>query len=290
MSDDLTWIRETTGAAVVTRGARIQTLWRGYGEIHRARLDDRDVVVKSVKAPAHASDDASHARKVRSYEVELAWYRTFASQCDDACRVPRLIAARPGLLVMEDLDAAGFPDRRGDLAPCVAWLAALHARFLGVAPVGLWEVGTYWHLGTRREELAAIDDDAIREAAPILDQRLRAARFQTLVHGDAKLANFCFGRASVAAVDFQYVGGGCGVRDVAYLLAGEPDEARHLDAYFDRLRSALGDRGGEVEAEWRALYPIAAADFYRFLAGWAKDHWRSDAHGQRVMRQVLAAL
>jgi hypothetical protein len=290
MSDDLTWIRDTTGAAVVSRRARLQSLWRGYGEIYRARLDDRDVVVKSVSAPARVDDDASHARKVRSYEVELEWYRTYSARCDDSCRVPGLVAARPGLLVMEDLDAAGFGGRRGDLSPCIAWLAAFHARFLGTAPVGLWEIGTYWHLETRREELAAIDDDAIREAAPVLDQRLRAAKFQTLVHGDAKLANFCFGRTSVAAVDFQYVGGGCGVRDVAYLLSGEPDEARYLDAYFDHLGRALGSRAHAVETEWRALYPIAAADFHRFIAGWAKDHWRRDARGQRSMRSVLASL
>jgi hypothetical protein len=289
--DDLTWIREATGAAVVTRGARIQSLWRGYGEIYRVRLDDRPAVVKSVSAPMRShDDDPSHARKVRSYEVELEWYRAYASRCGESCRVPRFIAGRPGLFVLEDLDAAGFSGRRGDLDRCIAWLAAFHARFLRVAPAGLWEVGTYWHLETRQEELASIDDAEIRAAAPILDRKLREATFQTIVHGDAKLANFCFSRTSVAAVDFQYVGGGCGVRDVAYLLSGEPDEARHLDAYFAHLRGALGDRAGEVEREWRALYPIAAADFYRFLAGWSKEHWRSDAHGQRVMRDVLRSL
>ena len=77
MTDDLDSIRDATGAAVVTRGARIQSLWRGYGEIHRVRLDGREAVVKSVTAPARADDDASHARKVRSYEVELEWYRAY---------------------------------------------------------------------------------------------------------------------------------------------------------------------------------------------------------------------
>ncbi len=282
----LEWIREATGARTVERRERIQPLWRGYGEIYRVRLDDRTAVVKSVQPPAH-DNDASHARKVRSYEVELEFYRRYAPRCDDSCRVAALLAGKPGLFVFEDLDAAGFTGRNGDLDRCVAWLAAFHARFLGVAPHGLWETGTYFHLETRRDELARIDDPTLREAAPLLDRKLRNAQYQTLVHGDAKPANFCFGKASVAAVDFQYVGGGCGVRDLAYLLSGEPDEDRLVDAYFTELRRAVGDA---VEREWRALYPIAAADFYRFLAGWAKEHFARDRHGQRVLRDVLAAL
>ena len=182
--------------------------------------------------------------------METTWYRTLASRCDDACRVPRLVDARSSnedwLIALEDIDAAGFPERRRDPGPvgmdaCLRWLAAFHARFLGVAPDGLWKHGTYWHLATRQEELAAIEDPELRAAAPQLDQRLRACVFQTLVHGDAKPANFCFARGggSVAAVDFQYVGGGCGMKDVAYLLSDEPGEQRWLDGYFGHLRRAL---------------------------------------------------
>ena len=70
---------------------------------------------------------------------------------------------------------------------------------------------------------------------------------------------------AVAAVDFQYVGGGCGVKDVVYLLGCLPDRllaARAdalLDDYFRALRAALRRRdpaldGAAVEAAWRALY------------------------------------
>lgn len=322
MNDELRWMAEATGAESASKGERIQSLWSGYGELFRVSLrraaDDArpsSAIVKWVKPPARdRGGDRSHARKCRSYEVETTWYRTFAARCDERCRVARLYGSRAAeprqqVLLLEDLDASGFPDRRrapkaADLDLCLAWLAEFHALFMGVSPAGLWNTGTYWHLATRPDELAAIDDGALREAAPIIDDKLRRAAFQTLVHGDAKMANFCFARESdggtppVAAVDFQYVGGGCGMKDVAYLLTGdagsEDAEQRHLDTYFRHLRAAITRRTAmDVEAlerEWRALYPIACADFYRFLAGWAKSHWNHDLHGQRVVRNVLRAL
>lgn len=308
------FVAEAAGATRVRRAERIQSLWSGYGELLRADVEGaprRSVIVKWVRPPSGALESAlSDARKRRSYEVETTFYRRYAARCSDACRVPRLLASRGAgaerLLVLEDLDAAGYAERRrapqpGDLDACLSWLAAFHATFLGTEPDGLWEMGTYWHLATRPDELAAIDDDELREAAPILDQKLEASTVKTLVHGDAKLANFCFApeEEAVAAVDFQYTGGGCGVKDVAYLLCraveGEEAEERHLDGYFRALRAALVERGAaagfdELEAEWRALYPIAWADYHRFIAGWAKARWRSDARAQRRVRQVLRTL
>lgn len=316
-SDNLDWIAEATGAASAGQGQHIQTLWGGYGELFRVELAGASVtsaVVKWVKPPArprNVTDEISHARKCRSYEVETAWYRGLAARCDETCRVASLLGVRSIgdeiMLVLEDLDAARFSERcraprRHELELCLGWLASFHARFLGVEPRGLWPVGTYWQLATRPQELRAIDDQALREAAPRLDARLNGCTFQTLVHGDAKLANFCFTPQStaVAAVDFQYVGGGCGIKDVAYLLTGdagsEAAEQRALDSYFRALRTSLAMLGrtdpdiAAVEREWRALYPIACADFYRFLAGWAKPHWHHDSHGQRLVRSVLRSL
>ena len=286
MNDDvLSWVAETTGATRARRGERVQSLWGGYGELCKVHLsghERRSVVLKCVQPPALSGreSDRSHRRKCRSYDVETAFYRSFAARCDDTCRVPALLGSRTGKnewwLLLEDLDDAGFGERRrhpsaAELDACLAWLAAFHARFLGVAPTGLWSTGTYWHLATRPDELAKIRDAAVRDAAPGLDRALRECRFQTLVHGDAKPANFCFaprGRG-VAAVDFQYVGGGCGMKDVAYLLHGEPN-ARPLDGYFATLRGALAPEvdADALEREWRALYPVAHADFERFLAGW----------------------
>lgn len=311
-------VRQVTGAASAVPGAVIQSLWSGYGEIVRFRLEGAAVpsaILKHVRFPSEVNhprgwhNDRSHRRKVRSYEVEMAWYRDWSGRCDEHCRVPCCYAAESigeeHLIVLEDLDAAGFPIRKGNLdrngvQRCLAWLAHLHATFLGKTPEGLWPVGSYWHLATRPDEWKAIKDLSIRKAAAPIDAALNACRHQTIIHGDAKVANFCFSGDGkrVAAVDFQYVGGGCGMKDVAYLLGSCLDEyqqehwkAELLDFYFDELRSALQEKEkGSVcdalEEEWRALFPVAQADFYRFLVGWMPTHWKIHDYSQRVAIEV----
>jgi Phosphotransferase enzyme family len=308
-------IRRVTGAESVTLGERVQSLWGGYGELWRAELrqggDASNVVVKHVQPPP---DDGSrsHRRKLRSYEVERAFYRSYAARCAElpSCRVPRLLHASSedggALLVLEDLDTAGFPVRRGHAgAPYIAaglrWLATFHARFLGTAPDGLWKVGTYWQLATRPDELTAMKHPALREAAPRIDASLNAARFKTLVHGDAKLENVCFATDGheVALVDFQYVGGGVGVKDVAYFLSSclAPRECSaavpsYLDDYFNELGCAVRANGSSadvaaLEREWRELFPLAWADFYRFLLGWAPRQYDGDSYSEELTREVL---
>jgi hypothetical protein len=315
MPDELAWIAAVSGARAARRGERIQSLWSGYGELFRVALEGgprASAVVKWARAPGGSRHDLADARKRRSYAVEQAFYGGVAARCDHRCRVPALLGSRERdgewILVLEDLDAAGFAERRRHLATealgaCLRWLAELHARFLGEQPAGLWSTGTYWHLGTRQEELARIADSELRAAAPLVDRHLDAAAFRTVVHGDAKEANFCFapGGTDVAAVDFQYAGGGCGMKDVAYLLHGREDEPEdgiahaHLDIYFRHLRAALDRRRDPIDAdalenEWRRLYPVARLDFCRFLAGWAPEHWARDARGQRFVRRALRDL
>lgn len=269
-----------TGARAARITERVQSLWSGYGEIVRVALDGGiapTAIVKHVQPPA-TRNTISDARKRRSYDVEQRFYRDFAPRCE--VRVAALYGshaeAGEWLFVLEDLDAAGFGERHDDargatLDACLAWLAGFHARFLGDPGDGLWPVGTYWHLATRRDELSAIKDRYLRSHADEIDARLSAARFQTVLHGDPKEANFCFGRERVAAVDFQYAGRGCAMRDVAYLLHGHGDARAHLDTYFGHLATGLApELAAAVEAEWRALYDDARLDFERFLAGWLK--------------------
>lgn len=275
----LEWVRDAMHARSARRVERVQELWAGYGEVVRVALDGAavpTVIVKHVAPPAAAGRTLSDLRKRRSYDVEQAFYARYAPRCDESCRVARAFASRrepdAWWLVLEDLDAAGYSARRDPatgvaLEACLAWLAGFHARFLDDAGNGLWPEGTYWHLATRLDELAI---DPARAHA--LDAALRGARFQTVLHGDAKEANFCFtpDLRRAAAVDLQYAGRGCGMKDVAYLLHGHRDEERHLDAYFERLRAALPLTVDPValEREWRTLFPTAQQDFARFLAGW----------------------
>ena len=282
----------------------LRPLWAGFGELLRVQTHGATTIVKVSRAPAGAGRSFGDRRKLRSYEVELAFYRDFAPR--SPARIARCLGhhAEPErtLLVLEDLDASGFSERRdvsmtsAERTACLHWLADLHAAFLGEAPRALWDEGSYWHLATRSDELARTADRRLVAAAPVLDAKLATARHRTIVHGDAKEENFCFtADARVAAVDFQYAGGGVGVRDVAYLLTGlgEVDEERGLEAYFARLGSQLRQRGVDasaVVAEWRDLYPIAWLDFQRFLAGWAPHHPLRDEATERRISHLLAAL
>ena len=314
-------VLRATGATALAAVEPLQSLWSGYGQIVRCHLEGapdqlRSVVVKHVRWPTTGSHprgwntDHSHARKVRSYEVETAWYGRYAQHCNGDCRVPACLALETlgdeVFMVLEDLDASGFHLRREsardeDLAAGLTWLAHFHATFMQQSPMGLWETGTYWHLATRPDELVQLDDVALKAAAPELDQALAASPYQTFVHGDAKLANFCFGiDGGIAAVDFQYVGGGCGIKDVAYFIGSclsedecESEDAALLDTYFDTLREAVAQRDGtldvaRLEESWRSLYPVAWTDFYRFLRGWSPGHWKIHRYSERLAREVLA--
>lgn len=269
------------------------------------------VVVKHVqlptanKHPRGWNTDIGHRRKVKSYDVETAWYEHYSK--DSAARLPHCLAIERHegevLMVLEDLNTAGFPLRKhsvawDEIAECLAWLAKFHASYLDQRPAKLWDLGTYWHLATRPDELAALQDGRLREAAPLIDEKLNSCKYKTFVHGDAKLANFCFAEAGkVAGVDFQYVGGGCGMKDVAYFIGSCLDErdcerleAQLLDTYFAHLQEALEIRNDALEIEWRSLYRVAWADFHRFLKGWNPGHWKLNSYSERITTEVIENL
>ena len=307
-------ILQITGASSLSEQETIQELWSGYGKIVRIGLENatvESVVVKRVQLPTNSkhprgwNSDIGHHRKVKSYKVETTWYETYSKK--SAARLPVCLAIETQenevVMVLEDLDAAGYPLRKTvvtwkEIQACLAWLAKFHASYMGNQPKGLWKVGTYWHLETRPEELAALHDDRLRDAAGAIDDKLNACQYKTFVHGDAKLANFCFSKdGQVAGVDFQYVGGGCGMKDVAYLIGSclnekecERLEPQILDTYFHYLHHELGETNAALETEWRPLYRVAWADFHRFLKGWSPEHWKINSYSERITTEVINGL
>ncbi|MCM8542905.1 MAG: ecdysteroid 22-kinase family protein [Lentisphaeraceae bacterium] len=315
-------IKEATGADDIFEIEMIQSLWSGYGKILRFSLKGSNretVVVKHVKLPDSSSHprgwntDISHQRKLKSYQVETAFYENWASECNASCPVPKCLAVESQenetLMVLEDLDASGYPSRKSyvsqnEISACISWLANFHATYMNKKPADLWETGTYWHLETRPDELKVLDDLKLKQAAQAIDDKLKASPFQTFVHGDAKLANFCFSEdgKKVAAVDFQYVGGGCGMKDLAYFVGSCLDESecermetKILDQYFDCLQKAVAVQNSEIdftelEKDWRSLYPYAWTDFHRFLKGWSPGHWKINTYSERLTKEVIKEL
>ncbi|MFT2099754.1 phosphotransferase [Marinomonas sp. 2405UD66-6] len=323
------FIKRALNASLVTRTETIQGLWSGYGEIIRFSVDRSDiaksVVLKSIQFgqiqnhPRGWKSSFAHDRKVKSYKVEANWYQEWSAACTEHERLPKLLASfyQEGetFLLLEDLDAAGF-GRRCDFLSVeestivINWLASFHARFLQTEvredwPEGLWARGTYWHLATRPDEWKSMSEGELKEQAGSIDKTIDQACYQTLVHGDAKLANFCFSDdlTSAAAVDFQYVGRGIGVQDLAYFLGScfsESELNEHLDylleLYFSELSRCIlatgesPDTAEAVASEWHGLFSIAWADFHRFILGWSPTHKKNTLFSRKMTEQALSQL
>lgn len=301
----------------------IQPLWNNYGTLSRVYLQGGNypsVIVKHIQIPEAAAhpkgftSDISKERKIKSYQVETHWYQHQNKELGEHAPTPRCLDAFDNghelFLLLEDLETRGFVDvlyntSWDEITVVLHWLAHFHSQFMGTSAEGLWPTGTYWHLATRPEELSNITGTRLHRFASLLDARLRCGDFQTLVHGDAKLANFLFSkdRLEVAAVDFQYVGQGCAMKDVAYFIGSclsgpdcERQESKILDIYFTKLRSCLPSQvdAEAVEKEWRTLYPLAWADFERFMTGWSPQHRKltpySDATTERALNHITEEL
>ncbi|MEH6394903.1 phosphotransferase [Pseudoalteromonas sp.] len=277
----------------------ITALWSGCGEIVRCRLDGNACVIKAISVPDHinhpriSQTEFAINRKRYSYEVEFHWYQHYA---------PHLPAQAPALncydtlehrqqkvMVFADYSAAGFTNAQVNhqhIAAILKWLGYFHAFHFQVKPDGLWQQGSYWHLATRPDEYEKMADTAIKHHADDIDKTLRACHYQTLIHGDAKLANFAVNSSTmeVLGYDFQYVGAGIGVVDVMYFLGSCLTEQQlddtaddYLADYFQHFSNAMRAFGNNeytaaVINAWQSLWPVAWADFYRFLMGWSPEH------------------
>lgn len=317
---DKDFICQQIGATTILNQTLIQKLWSDYGVLLKLQTSSptlQNVIVKKISLPKiqnHSrgwNTDISHQRKIKSYQVETNFYQHYNEHSSTHCYYPKYLGSRNSqnetLIILEDLDALGF-NKRCDLLSfdqakiCIKWLAHFHGKFLNTTPNGLWDTGTYWHLATRLDELEAINDPVLKKAAPLIDQKLNQCEFKTIVHGDAKVANFCFSKNAVAAVDFQYVGGGCGMKDLAYFLGStlsdeeiKNHEQEILDFYFCELEKSMAlnkknQSFQKIKTEWLELYPFAWADFHRFLEGWRPGHWKLGPYSSAQLSTVLNKL
>jgi hypothetical protein len=332
-------IREHFNDPQLIKQATLQRLWSDYGEIARYYSPKlaRTMIVKHVAPPSDVHhprgwhSNVGHQRKVHSYRVEAAFYQSYSMCCDDTCYVPQFISlvknshqSEQQTLILEDLEATGFNKvyrtlNVSQIKAVLSWLAHFHGRFLAIDTSGLWPIGTYWHFGTRQAEYQVMPNSGLKENALLIANTLENVRFKTLLHGDAKVANFCFSQSdSVAAVDFQYVGRGVGVKDLMYFLGSCLNDqqlcAQHNDYvnyYFEILKNVLCQQSNasytdkittvqksdtidlwfiELEREWRALIPFAWADFNRFLQGWSMEHPKINDFMYAQTERVLTTL
>lgn len=294
----------------------VQRLWKNYGGLYRVKTHKKNYIIKLIQKSiseitfSNQASQYAHLRKVKSYQVETSFYKNYKEHQPYA-RTANFITANQtrnlSYIVLEDLSSIGYVMRKklnlSEIQKCIEWLAQFHMCYLYNKIENLWPTGTYWHLETRPFEYEALqNNDGLKEYAHIVDQELQQCPYQTIVHGDAKSQNFLFldhnkldGKNKVCAVDFQYVGGGVGIKDVVYFLSSVFNESelyQHengiLDLYFKKL-STLGCNS-ELIQSWRKLYSYAWFDYYRFLAGSSPQHYKINHYIKNQTQKVIDAI
>lgn len=298
---------------------RLCSLWSNYGQIRRITFPPpatpSTIILKFIDPPLRTRASESDSRKTLSYRAERYFYTHLSQLLPEDVKAPHNYAVtHPNwahrTLLLEDL-GPGYPRnpaRRTALSmkeveTTLHWLAGFHATFwesrnlaVKATPTipppsrssqdaeGVWEMGSYWYLDTRREEFAEISDEDsfIIPWAEKLQSKLcdPSQPGRTLLHGDLKGANIAFTEdgSSCAVYDFQYIGKGLGVVDLVYFLgtsvgervmADEGERERLLGVYYEELRRRLGrEEEGYTRKVFRRQLEWAMADWYRFMAGW----------------------
>lgn len=162
---------------------------------------------------------------------------------------------------------------------------------------GLWQQGGYHYLATRQFELASIDPHTdpwgqlgLHTASDLplaidwcLNNPADRSRL-SLIHGDVKAANMAFSRntSKMAMYDFQYVGIGLGVQDLAkFLTTSIPSrylnsadgERQLLKTYHSFLLKRLPKDAKYEFEELVKDWELALVSWVRFLAGWSGGFW-----------------
>ena len=289
---------------------KISSLWSGHGQIARIKLQQSQlgleyVVIKQAQLqqqqrhPRGWNSELALKRKQRSYDNEVLWYQQYNRFSDPHWRTPHCLGSEQQgsqwLMLLEDLEQSGFKaasmqPEPGQVQLCLQNLAYMHAYFLGKTTNRLWPRAGYWHLATRPDEWQAMQDKQLKMQAKAIEDHLHSSDYNTLLHGDAKIANFYLRANQACLFDFQYAGNGPGIKDVAYFLGSiytSEQLQQHADAalefYFSQLQQALlhykqSINFNALKQQWIERYSWAHCDFYRFLNGWCPQHKKVNAY------------
>ncbi len=257
------------------------------GDSVRLRLDHDggDDVPATVVAKLPAADETSRqtAAALRSYEIEVNFYRHLASTVD--MRTPGCFHAdydpetSAFVLMLEDMAPAEQGDQLLGTTPeraavAVDELPKLHAPrwgdaglgefewfarstpeaayFMNLLVQGLWEGFQPRFDGRIRPEIMGVAAELMAELETYLTLRDGP---MTVTHGDYRLDNLLFGVADggdpIAVVDWQTATQGYAVGDLSYFIGAGlvPDDRRaHERDLVDRYREGMAERGVRLEA------------------------------------------
>jgi Ser/Thr protein kinase RdoA (MazF antagonist) len=165
----------------------------------------------------------------------------------------------------------------------LSYLAKFHAINWGLQVEGLWEEGCFWQLGTRMDELNYLDRSwkrygLDRDMAVRIHELVRRLPHRTIVHGDAKAANFFWFKddSTIGGYDLQYCGMASPMRDIAYMLGCsmqehliEEYEETLLRHYHTQLMSHLStEHAADFTFEvMQSAYDLCVCDLVRFMCG-----------------------
>jgi hypothetical protein len=277
---------QAVGTGQMSKSYRLALTWDGF--------DGPASII--AKCPSLDAKTRAIAQALKCYTLELGWYRELASQAQVACpRCLHLESANDDLdfvLLLEDL----APARQGDqlagasvrqIEAALKQAARLHAPFWGNGRADAYEWLRPSENSTNmirmllpalypkfRERYAGrLSGDILEmgeEFVAKLDGYLRRAPAATTVqHRDFRIDNILFAPDDVHAfvVDWQTLGIGAGVSDVAYLIGTsiadpavrERQERRLVEFYASEL-AALGVRA-DMGALWREYRLYAFSGF-----------------------------
>jgi len=193
---------------------------------------------------------------------------------------------------------------------CDAHVAKFGAPFAAeLAGVDLAAIGRRLQSVARAAAAAAHPFDSAAGASD--DERARAERFKTIVHGDPKSANLFLregadGALEVGMIDFQWLGFGLAATDVAHHVVGSiaadalASEAALLDHYHSALCQGLVAFGAAADAddaaarvmprsELQSQYETGVLDMCRmvFAYQWGRADFATPSHNKNAYNKSL---